>query len=121
MKAADELSKASKEIVTQHPAPARHGTRARIVQEDQPRHRRRRMGSLTASAPRSPRRIYEEALADHVYAPIIRVAQKEVPLPTTAFSNKPRFPKLRISSRRQRGYEIMAETISMPKLSALHG
>ena len=59
-------------------------------------------------------RIYEEAF-DYVDAPIIRVAQKKS-APLAARSNS-RAPQVHdITAAVKEGLEIMAETISMPKL-----
>jgi acetyl/propionyl-CoA carboxylase alpha subunit len=75
----------------------------------------KKVGSRTALA-EIVSRIYEEAF-DYVDAPIIRVAQKEVPLPYNRTLEQAAF---RTGGRHHRrgkgGLEIMAETISMPKL-----
>jgi acetyl/propionyl-CoA carboxylase alpha subunit len=60
-------------------------------------------------------RIYEEAF-DYVDAPSSAWRKKKFRFPITARSNKPRSRKCRHHRRGKGGLEIMAETISMPKL-----
>ena len=60
-------------------------------------------------------RIYEQAF-DYVDAPVIRVAQKEVPLPYNRALGAVRFAAARRRGGGCQGGAVMAETINMPKL-----